>query len=101
MATITKERVRKIILDARSSTNLAMKIDHFDTLERTGVAYHYHEDINEILRDMHGNEQGICGDLNITATRFYLLRKHGYHVSSGTIKMLINPHIQCVFTKLS
>lgn len=94
MATIKKERVRKIILDAKSSSNLVVKMELIDTLERIGVAYHYREDINEILCDMHGDEQGIGDDLHTTAMRFYLLRKHGYHTSTGIITaMTVNLYI--------
>ncbi|XP_020192141.1 (E)-beta-caryophyllene synthase-like [Aegilops tauschii subsp. strangulata] len=81
MATIKKERVRKIILDTKSSSDLVVKMELIDTLERIGVAYHYREDINEILCDMHGDGQGIGDDLHMRAMRFYLLRKHGYHTS--------------------
>ncbi|VAI41969.1 unnamed protein product [Triticum turgidum subsp. durum] len=81
MATIKKERVRKIILDTKSSSDLVVKMELIDTLERIGVAYHYREDINEILCDIHGDGQGIGDDLHMTAMRFYLLRKHGYHTS--------------------
>uniref|UniRef100_A0A8I6YYP9 Terpene synthase n=1 Tax=Hordeum vulgare subsp. vulgare TaxID=112509 RepID=A0A8I6YYP9_HORVV len=86
MATIKKEQVRKIILDAKSSSDLVVKMELIDTLERIGVAYHYHEDINEILRDMHSDEQGTGDDLHMTAMRFYLLRKHGYHISPNVFR---------------
>ncbi|KAI4978939.1 hypothetical protein ZWY2020_015692 [Hordeum vulgare] len=86
MATIKKEQVRKIILDAKSSSDLVAKMELIDTLERIGVAYHYHEDINEILCDMHSDEQGTGDDLHMTAMRFYLLRKHGYHISPDVFR---------------
>ncbi|XBI98105.1 hypothetical protein VPH35_018368 [Triticum aestivum] len=81
MASIRKERVRKIILAAISSSDLPMKLELVDTLQRTGVAYHFGKEIQELLCGMQGDEQGFGDDLHITASRFYLLRKHGYHVS--------------------
>ncbi|XP_048560268.1 (E)-beta-caryophyllene synthase-like [Triticum urartu] len=81
MASIRKERVRKIILAAISSSDLPMKLELVDMLERTGVAYHFGKEIQELLCGMQGDEQGFGDDLHITASRFYLLRKHGYHVS--------------------
>uniref|UniRef100_A0A453ADJ3 Uncharacterized protein n=1 Tax=Aegilops tauschii subsp. strangulata TaxID=200361 RepID=A0A453ADJ3_AEGTS len=81
MASIKKERVRKTILAAISSSDLHMKLELVDTLERTGVAYHFGKEIQELVCGMQGDEQGFGDDLHITASRFYLLRKHGYHVS--------------------
>ncbi|XBH57187.1 hypothetical protein VPH35_078841 [Triticum aestivum] len=81
MASIKKERVRKIILDAGSSSDLAMKIELVDTLERTGVAYHYGQEIEELLHGMHSEENVFGDNLCVTAMRFYLLRKHGYNIS--------------------
>lgn len=49
-----------------------------DTLQRTGVAYHFAKEIQELLCGMQGDEQGFSDDLHITATRFYLLRKHAW-----------------------
>ncbi|VAH40853.1 unnamed protein product [Triticum turgidum subsp. durum] len=80
-AGIKKERVRKIILAAGSSSDLSMKLELVDTLQRTGVAYHFGEEIQELLHGMQVDEQSFGDDLHITASRFYLLRKHGYNVS--------------------
>ncbi|XP_044378152.1 (E)-beta-caryophyllene synthase-like [Aegilops tauschii subsp. strangulata] len=81
MASIKNERVRKFILDAGCSSDLAMKIDLVDTLERTGVAYHYGQEIEELLHGMHSEENVFGDNLCVTAMRFYLLRKHGYNIS--------------------
>uniref|UniRef100_A0A8I6W9G9 Terpene synthase N-terminal domain-containing protein n=1 Tax=Hordeum vulgare subsp. vulgare TaxID=112509 RepID=A0A8I6W9G9_HORVV len=81
MAGIKKERVRKSILAAGFSSDLPMRMELIDTLQRTGVAYHFGKEIQELLRGMHGDNQGSSDDLHTTAVRFYLLRTHGYHVS--------------------
>ncbi|XP_044969184.1 (E)-beta-caryophyllene synthase-like [Hordeum vulgare subsp. vulgare] len=81
MASIKKERVRKSILAAGSSSDLPMKMELIDTLQRTGVAYHFGKEIQDLLRGIHADDQGSSDDLRTTAARFYLLRTHGYHVS--------------------
>ncbi|CAM0902790.1 unnamed protein product [Alopecurus aequalis] len=82
MARVKKEEVRRIILDVAASPDLASKLELVDTLQRTGVAYHYGEEIGELLRGVHDSEDAReCDDLRIAALRFYLLRNQGYHVS--------------------
>ncbi|TVU47050.1 hypothetical protein EJB05_06628, partial [Eragrostis curvula] len=84
-AEIKKEQVRKIILDTGASSDLAPKLELVDTLQRIGVAYHYVNEIDELLRDVHDSarhEEGCDDELYVASLRFYLLRKHGYNVSS-------------------
>ncbi|TVU47051.1 hypothetical protein EJB05_06629, partial [Eragrostis curvula] len=85
-AEIKKEEVRKIILHAGASSDLAIKLELVDTLQRIGVAYHYMNEIDELLSDVHDDarhEEAGCHELYITSLRFYLLRKHGYNVPSN------------------
>ena len=82
-----KEEVRQIVVDAATSSDLARKLDLVNTLQRLGVAYHYREEIDELLHAVYHDEKQNGGsdedDLYVTSLRFYLLRKHGYAVSSG------------------
>nr|QLR06789.1 terpene synthase clade-I-ancestor [synthetic construct] len=80
-AEVMKEEVRKMILDTASSSDLPLKLELVDTLQRLGLDYHYRKEIDELLCGIHegGDDDH---DLHTTSLRFYLLRKHGYHVSS-------------------
>ena len=78
-----KEEVRRIVLDAAASDDLARKLDLVDALQRLGVDYHYKKEIDELLRAVYDDKDGGSDDLYVTSLRFYLLRKHGYAVSSG------------------
>ena len=79
-----KEKVRQTILDAAASCSLIQKLELVDTLQRIGVDYHYKQEIDELLCHVyHDKDDGGSDDLYITSLRFYLLRKHGYPVSSG------------------
>ncbi|XP_062190962.1 (E)-beta-caryophyllene synthase-like [Phragmites australis] len=77
-----KEEVRRILLDAAASSDLARKLDLVDALQRLGVDYHYKKEIDELLRAVYDDRDGASDDLYVTSLRFYLLRKHGYTVCS-------------------
>lgn len=80
-AQVKKEEVRQIIRDS-SSSDLPLKLELIDTLQRIGLDYHYEKEIGELLCSVH-DAQGEDCDLETAALRFYLLRKHGYHISPG------------------
>ncbi|GJN36806.1 hypothetical protein PR202_gb25702 [Eleusine coracana subsp. coracana] len=77
-----KEEVRRIVLDAAASDDLTQKLDLVDVLQRLGVAYHYKKEIDDVLCAVYDDKLGGSDDLYVTSLRFYLLRKHGYSVSS-------------------
>ncbi|CAM0907199.1 unnamed protein product [Alopecurus aequalis] len=79
-AEVLKEEVRRTILDS-GSTDLRLKLELVDTLQRLGLDYHYKKEIDDFLCGIHdaGDE---AHDLHTTALRFYLLRKRGFNVSS-------------------
>ncbi|WVZ54584.1 hypothetical protein U9M48_005358, partial [Paspalum notatum var. saurae] len=83
-----KEEVRRIVLAAAAtaSDQLSVKLDLVDALQRLGVDYHYRKEIDDLLRAVYDDKQQVeaasADDLYVTSLRFYLLRKHGYTVSS-------------------
>jgi hypothetical protein len=85
-----KEEVRRIVLDAAAAAtsggDMAQKLELVDALQRLGVDYHYKEEIDALLctvHDDHDHGASASDDLYVTSLWFYLLRKHGYAVSSG------------------
>jgi len=100
-ASAKKEEVRRILLaaDAAAVTSgdddlVARKLELVDALQRLGVDYHYKEEIDALLRAVHEDhhDHGASAsshDLYVTSLRFYLLRKHGYTVSSGKGRRLM------------
>ncbi|WVZ95121.1 hypothetical protein U9M48_040922, partial [Paspalum notatum var. saurae] len=85
-ALIKQEEVREIILETFSSSILVQKMELIDILQRIGVDYHYKKDINELLCSIYDDKDGGSDSLYITSLRFYLLRKHGYKVSSDVFE---------------
>ncbi|CAN6203433.1 unnamed protein product [Urochloa humidicola] len=85
-ARMKKEQVTQIVLDTCASSEVALKLELVDTLQRIGVDYHYKREIDELLRDIysthHEEEEGCDDKLYVASLRFYLLRKNGYNVSS-------------------
>nr|CAB3495950.1 unnamed protein product [Digitaria exilis] len=102
-ARVKEGEVRHIVRDAfASSSDMAPKLELVDTLQRLGVGYHFKDEIDGLLRDVHHrdthqhNQEGVCGDdadeLYVTSLRFYLLRKHGYRVSSDVFVKFRDDH---------
>lgn len=78
-----KEEVRRIVLAASNDDDLVRKLELVDALQRLGVDYHFKKEIDVLLLAVYGDEDGGSNDLYVASLRFYLLRKHGYTVSSG------------------
>ncbi|CAL4996527.1 unnamed protein product [Urochloa decumbens] len=79
-AKLKKEEVEAMLLDM-DSFDLSEKLELVDTLGRLGLDHHYTKQIDELLRKV--SEAGNRDlDLPTTSLQFYLLRKHGYHISS-------------------
>ncbi|TVU42234.1 hypothetical protein EJB05_08627, partial [Eragrostis curvula] len=81
-ALVMKEEVRRILLDTAASDDVAKKLELVDSLQRLGVGYHYRNEIDEVLRAVYDDNHTGSDDLYVTSLRFYLLRKHGYAISS-------------------
>nr|AJQ30127.1 zizaene synthase [synthetic construct] len=81
-----KTEVGRMLQEVAASSNLARKLGLVDELERLGVDYHYKTEINDLLGAIYNGKDddngGSDDDLYITSLKFYLLRKHGYALSS-------------------
>jgi beta-farnesene synthase len=78
-AEVLKEEVRKMLKAANEVKNI---LELIITLQRLGLDNHYENEINGLLSFVY-NSGYDDKDLNLVSLRFYLLRKHGYYVSSG------------------
>lgn len=88
-----EEEVRRIVLAAAASPDLAAKLELVDALQRIGVAYRFDKEIGDLLRAVHGAAGNDEDDnLYLTSLRFYLLRKHGCQATSGKNIMEIKTH---------
>ncbi|PWZ44290.1 (E)-beta-farnesene synthase [Zea mays] len=84
-AKVKEQQVRQMIHETIASSDLLRKMELVDTLQRLGVDYHYNEEIDQLLcsiYDHHDDGGDGLDDLYVTSLRFYLLRKHGYTISS-------------------
>ncbi|KAK0579983.1 hypothetical protein LWI29_034487 [Acer saccharum] len=60
------------------------QLELVDTLQRLGLAYHFHAEINQTLLDVYnnnGDDKWKKGNLYATSLQFRLFRQHGYDVS--------------------
>ncbi|GMN20107.1 hypothetical protein TIFTF001_043002 [Ficus carica] len=91
-----KEEVRRMILAPLQDPS--KKLDLVDVIQRLGVSYHFENEIQEILQQIHGPlynlphnlESNFHNDLYTVALRFRLLRQQGYHVSCDIFKKFMN-----------
>uniref|UniRef100_A0A1D1XTX0 Myrcene synthase, chloroplastic n=1 Tax=Anthurium amnicola TaxID=1678845 RepID=A0A1D1XTX0_9ARAE len=79
-----KGQVRHLLGEA---VGVAAELELVDVLQRLGVAYHFEQEIESILRTMYtnleANREALDDDLLHTALLFRLLRKHGLAVPQG------------------
>ncbi|KAL2327929.1 hypothetical protein Fmac_021356 [Flemingia macrophylla] len=79
-----KKKVSEMIIS--KTENLLAKVDLIDSIFRLGVNYHFEDEIDEVLQQIHKNfvvnrEIFIEANLAPLAVLFRLLREHGFHVS--------------------
>ncbi|PRQ33610.1 putative lyase [Rosa chinensis] len=75
-----KEEVKRMLMDPVKKPS--QKLDLVDDIQRLGVSYHFENEIDEILKQIHHSySYGSVDDLYTTALRFRLLRQQGYNVS--------------------
>lgn len=79
-----KEKVRKLLL--AQIENVTEKLNLIDNIKRMGVSYHFENEIEDTLQNMHNNPPPFEGkDLHTISLWFRLLRQQGYHAPSGTL----------------
>ncbi|KAI0530714.1 hypothetical protein KFK09_000262 [Dendrobium nobile] len=79
-----EELVRKVknLLDNTYEDELQC-LELIDFLQRLGIGYHFEEEIDKRLREIHHHNGKFEGnDLQAVALKFRLLRQHGYNVTS-------------------
>lgn len=62
------------------------QLELVDNLQRLGLAYHFENEINNILNNVHNNsdDKWKIGNLYATSLEFRLLRQHSYNVTEGS-----------------
>ncbi|OIT35609.1 PREDICTED: germacrene C synthase-like [Nicotiana attenuata] len=86
-----KEKVRNML--AETPDNSAQKLVLIDTIQRLGVAYHFHNEIETSIQNIFdASQQSTQNDDNlyVVALRFRLLRQQGYYISSDVFKQFTN-----------
>ncbi|KAI4324231.1 hypothetical protein L6164_023785 [Bauhinia variegata] len=78
-----KEEVRVMLCKMK---NPLYQLELIDDLQRLGVAYHFKNEINNILNNVYKNMDSFVEEKNLyfTALKFRLLRENGYLISAGT-----------------
>nr|AWW87313.1 bornyl diphosphate synthase [Wurfbainia villosa] len=79
---VLKEQTRNLILEQQQVAEQLRLIDH---LQQLGVAYHFKDEISDVLSRLHASLDGVSSqledDLHATALLFRLLRANGFSVS--------------------
>ncbi|KAK9155925.1 hypothetical protein Sjap_003405 [Stephania japonica] len=80
-----KEEVRLML---KNTSELVVKLELIDTLERLGVGYLFEGEINKSLQEIDHNDAKlwIKESLHSTALTFRILRQHGCKVSAGVFE---------------
>ncbi|KAM3297617.1 hypothetical protein ACQJBY_039503 [Aegilops geniculata] len=80
-----KQKVRRILLEEEEE--LATRLVIIDQLQSLGVAYHFEEEIRNILMSMHVHDAHLQlkHDLSSTALLFRMLRGHGISASTDML----------------
>lgn len=81
---ILKDEVKTLLV--ASGTKPAEKMDFINTIERLGLSYHFHKEIEDQLENLflvHANAEDVKdNDMLNTAVSFRIFRQHGYKISS-------------------
>ena len=99
-ATSSRIEGRGVVNANISSWEAPQKLNLIDALQRLGVSYHFENEIEETLQQLHmtlhdSDDQENDDDLYIVALQFRLLRQQGYNISSG--KFPLSPSFCCLW----
>jgi (-)-germacrene D synthase len=84
-----KKEVRKMLMAPGEKPT--QKFNFIDAIQRLGVSYHFENEIQQILQQLHNTLHGSDDheddddDLYTVALQFRLLRQNGYYISCGTV----------------
>ena len=83
-----KEEVRRMLTSPVEEPS--QKLNLIDLLQRLGVSYHYENEIEKTLQQLHKtlydrDDQENADDLYNVALQFRLLRQQGYYISCGKV----------------
>ncbi|KAK8475934.1 hypothetical protein V6N12_000047 [Hibiscus sabdariffa] len=78
-----KGKVKMVLNDIVEHDQLLDQLEMIDNLQRLGVAYHFDDEINNMLGNIFENSNNQMRENNLyaTALEFRLLREYGYHSS--------------------
>ena len=71
------------------------QLELVDALRQLGVAYHFEEEIMDVMTNISKSVEEIEEDLYTTAILFRLLREHGFNASQGISTHKWNSHLLC------
>ncbi len=88
-----KEEVRRM-LTSPVDNKPSQKLNLIDVIQRLGVSYHFENEIEETLQQLHlalhdHDDQKNDDDLYTIALQFRLLRKQGYYISCGKFSPIL------------
>ena len=80
-----KEKVMNMLMEIRDD-NSTQKLVLIDAIQRLGVAYHFHNEIETSIQNIFDASKQNDNDNNlyVVSLRFRLVRQQGHYISSGT-----------------
>ncbi|KAH6836576.1 hypothetical protein C2S53_005195 [Perilla frutescens var. hirtella] len=86
---IQKGKVKKLL--AQTPDESTLKLELIDAIQRLGVAYHFEQEIDDSLRQIHLIQSSkVDDDVGVVALRFRLLRQQGYRVPCDVFNKFID-----------
>jgi (+)-delta-cadinene synthase len=82
---ILREEVRMVLNKLENEVD---ELEFIDVLQRLGVAYHFTNEIRNILDNIYNTQSSkLKNNLHATSVKFRLLRQHGYDISTGILTL--------------
>ncbi|KAG5601129.1 hypothetical protein H5410_032499 [Solanum commersonii] len=86
-----KEMIRKTLVE--TPDNSTQKLVLIDTIQRLGVAYHFHNEIEISIKNIFDSQlqsENNDDNLHVVALRFRLLRQQGHYICSDVFKLFMD-----------